>query len=402
MHLEPAMTGADDERSKPPPHPATRVVHEGRDPAASCGFVNPPVYRGSTVLFPTVEKLLSRDQPYTYGRRGTPTVKALESAIARLEGGEASVLTASGYQAVSLAFFAFVAAGDHVLVVDSVYQPTRHFCDAMLKRLGVEVTYYDPLIGAGIDRLVRPNTRLVFAESPGSQTFEVQDIPAIAEVARARDVWLVLDNTWATPLYFKPFTMGVDVSIQAATKYIVGHADAMLGAATATAHAAPHIERARVTLGVCPGSEETYLGLRGLRTLAVRLERHQRSGLEVARWLQGRPEVARVLHPALPDDPGHAIWKRDFLGASGLFSVVLRPVTMRAVAAMLDGLKLFGMGFSWGGYESLVIPFDPTSYRTATRWQADGPALRIHVGLEEVADLIADLEDGFARLNAAR
>jgi cystathionine beta-lyase len=396
------MTGADDERSKPPPHPATRVVHEGRDPAASCGFVNPPVYRGSTVLFPTVEKLLSRDQPYTYGRRGTPTVRALEGAIARLEGGEASVLTASGYQAVSLAFFAFVAAGDHVLVADSVYQPTRHFCDAMLKRLGVEVTYYDPLIGAGIDGLVRANTRLIFAESPGSQTFEVQDIPAIAEVARARDVWLVLDNTWATPLYFKPFPMGVDVSIQAATKYIVGHADAMLGAATATARAAPHIERARVTLGVCPGSEETYLGLRGLRTLAVRLERHQRSGLEVARWLAGRPEVARVLHPALPGDPGHAIWKRDFLGASGLFSVVLRPVSMRAVAAMLDGLKLFGMGFSWGGYESLVIPFDPTSYRTATRWQAEGPALRIHVGLEEVADLIADLEDGFARLNAAR
>jgi cystathionine beta-lyase len=364
--------------------------------------VNPPVYRGSTVLFPTVEKLLSRDQPFTYGRRGTPTVKALETAIARLEGGEASALTASGYQAVTLAFLSFVAAGDHVLVADSVYQPTRHFCDVMLTKLGVEVTYYDPLIGAGIDRLVRANTRLVFTESPGSQTFEVQDIPAIAEVARARGVWLVLDNTWATPLFFKPFAMGVDVSIQAATKYIVGHADAMLGAITATARAAPYIERARGALGICPGSEETYLGLRGLRTLAVRLECHQRSGLEVARWLQARPEVARVLHPALPGDPGHAIWKRDFLGASGLFSFVLKPATMRAVAAMLDGLELFGMGFSWGGYESLIIPFDPTSYRTTTRWQAEGPALRIHVGLEEVSDLIGDLERGFERLAAAR
>jgi cysteine-S-conjugate beta-lyase len=395
------MSGVDDE-PETPLHAATRVVHEGRDPAASCGFVNPPVYRGSTVLFPTVEKLLTRDQPFTYGRRGTPTVKALESAIARLEGGAATVLAASGYQAVSMAFLAFVGAGDHVLVADSVYQPTRHFCDAMLRKFGVEVTYYDPRVGAGIDGLVRPDTRLVFAESPGSQTFEVQDIPAIAKVARARDIWLVLDNTWATPLFFKPFTMGVDVSIQAATKYIVGHADAMLGAATANARAAAHIERARVTLGVCPGSEETYLGLRGLRTLQVRLERHQRSGLEVARWLQARPEVARVIHPALPEDPGHEIWKRDFLGASGLFSIVLKPVSMGAVAAMLDGLRLFGMGFSWGGYESLIIPFDPSSYRTATRWQAEGPALRIHVGLEDVGDLLADLEDGFARLDGAR
>jgi cystathionine beta-lyase len=395
------MAGADDEL-RTDLHQATRVAHEGRDPAASCGFVNPPVYRGSTVLFPTVEKLLSRDQPFTYGRRGTPTVKALGTALARLEGGHASALTASGYQAVTLAFLAFVAAGDHVLVADSVYQPTRHFCDVMLTKLGVEVTYYDPLIGAGIDRLVRANTRLVFTESPGSQTFEVQDIPAIADVARARGVWLVLDNTWASPLYFKPFTMGVDVSIQAATKYIVGHADAMLGAAIASARAAPHIERARGALGICPGSEETYLGLRGLRTLAVRLERHHRSGLEIARWLQARPEVARVLHPALPGDPGHAIWKRDFLGASGLFSIVLKSVSMRAVAAMLDGLKLFGMGFSWGGYESLIIPFDPTPYRTATRWQAEGPALRIHVGLEEVSDLIGDLERGFERLAAAR
>jgi cystathionine beta-lyase len=284
-------------------------------------------------------------------------------------------------------------------MVDTVYQPTRQFCDLMLKKLGVETEYYDPLIGAGIVQRVRDNTRLIFTESPGSQTFEVQDIPAIASVAKARGLWLLMDNTWASPLYFKPFQHGVDVSIQAATKYIVGHADAMLGAITSNARAAKYVERSCGVLGVCPGSEETFLGLRGLRTLDVRLERHQRSGLEIARWLQQRPEVARVLHPALPGDPGHAIWKRDFLGACGLFSVVLKPVSDGAVAAMLDGLNLFGMGYSWGGYESLVIPFDPTSYRTATRWTAEGPALRFHIGLENVDDLKRDLEAGFARLN---
>jgi cystathionine beta-lyase len=328
------------------------------------------VYRGSTVLFPTVEKLWKRDQPYTYGRTSTPTVAALEEALARVEGGATSALTGSGYQAVSTAIFAFVDSGDHILVADSVYNPTRQFCDRMLSKLGVETTYYDPLIGAGIDKLVRDNTRLIFTESPGSQTFELQDIPAIAKVCAKRKLWLLLDNTWASPLYFRPFEHGVDVSIQAATKYVVGHADAMLGAITSTERAAPYIARAKDVLGVCPGSEETYLGMRGLRTLATRLAQHQRAGIEMAEWLQARPEVARVLHPALPSHPQHAIWKRDFVGASGLFSVILKTAEKKAVAAMLDGLKLFGMGFSWGGYESLVIPFDPTGYRTATRWQA--------------------------------
>jgi cysteine-S-conjugate beta-lyase len=381
--------------------PATAVVHSGRDPQACHGFVNPPVYRGSTVLFPTMEKLLKRDQAYTYGRASTPTVRALEDAIAEVAGGAATALTASGYQAVSTAIFAFVQAGDHILVADSVYQPTRKFCDMLLAKLGVETTYYDPLVGAGIDKLVRKNTRLIFTESPGSQTFEVQDIPAIAEVARKRELWLLLDNTWATPLYFRPFEHGVDVAIDAATKYIVGHADAMLGAITSNARAAKQVARAKELLGVCPGSEETYLGLRGLRTLATRLAQHQRSGLDIARWLEGRPEVARVLHPGLPSHPQHAIWKRDFLGASGLFSIILKPVSQQALAAMLDGLQLFGMGFSWGGYESLVIPFDPSGYRSATRWQAEGPALRFHIGLEDVDDLKADLEAGFRRLAAA-
>jgi cystathionine beta-lyase len=389
---------------KPPrPHaPATKVVHSGRAPHANYGFVNPPIYRGSTVLFPTVEKLWNRDQEYTYGRSSTPTVKALEQAIADIEGGAATALTASGYQAVSTAIFAFVKAGDNILMVDSVYQPTRKFCDYMLAKLGVETTYYDPLIGGGIAELVRPTTCLIFTESPGSQTFEVQDIPAIARVAAARDLWLLMDNTWATPLYFRPFEHGVDVSIQAATKYIVGHADAMLGAITSNARAAKHVAAAKELLGVSPGSEETFLGARGLRTLSTRLAQHQRAGLEIARWLEGRPEVSRVLHPGLPSHPQHNLWKRDFLGASGLFSVVLKPVGKDAIAAMLDGLQLFGMGFSWGGYESLVIPFDAKTYRTATKWDAEGPGLRFHIGLEDVDDLRADLEAGFQRLNAAK
>lgn len=393
--------------SKPPEHhdgkgrrPATTVVHTGRDPANTHGFVNPPVYRGSTVLFPTVAALENRDQPYTYGRHGTPTVTALGDAIKTLEGGALTVLTSSGLGAVTLALLAFVEAGDHVLVTDSVYQPTRKFCGTMLARLGVETTYYDPLVGAGIADLLRPNTRLVLTESPGSQTFEIQDIPAIARVTGERGVWLLMDNTWATPLYFRALDHGVDVSIQSATKYIVGHADAMLGAVTANARAARHLERAREALGVCPGSEETFLGLRGLRTLDVRLERHHAQGLAIAQWLEARPEVASVLHPGLPSHPGHAMFTRDFAGASGLFSAVLKPTSKAAVAAMLDGLELFGMGFSWGGYESLVIPFDARAYRTATSWQPAGPTLRFHIGLESTDDLKADLDAGFARLRA--
>ncbi len=396
-----AMAGGGDgvERGDAP-GPATRLVHAGRDPAAQHGFVNPPVYRGSTVLFETTDALEANAGDYVYGRKGTPTFRALEAAIATMEGAEATRLAPSGLAAIALALLAFVEAGDHILVADSVYRPTRSLCDRLLARLGVETTYYDPLIGAGIEALIRENTRLVFTESPGSQTFEVQDIPAIARAAHARGLYVLMDNTWATPLYFKPFAHGVDVSIQAATKYIVGHADAMLGAVSANARAAPHIARSADLLGLCAGSEEAWLGLRGLRTLALRLERHWASGLEIARWLEARPEVARVLHPALPSHPGHALWTRDFLGASGLFSIVLQPAPRRAVAAMLDGLSLFAMGWSWGGYESLVVPFDPTGYRTATRWEAPGPALRLHIGLEDVADLKRDLEAGFARLAA--
>lgn len=384
-------------------HPATAILHSGRDPASQHGFVNPPAYRGSTVLFPTLDALEAYDkQPFRYGRHGTPTTAALEEAICQLEGGTRTLLTASGYQAVTTAILAFVKAGDHVLMVDSVYQPTRKFCDTILARLGVATTYYDPLAGAGIADLMQPNTRVVFLESPGSLTFEMQDVGAIAKAARAGEAAVIMDNTWATGLYFRPLAHGVDVSINACTKYIVGHADAMLGAITANARTAKLVEEARATLGGCPGSEEAYLGLRGLRTLAVRLERHQRSALEVARWLGGRPEVERILHPALPSDPGHALWKAQYTGASGLFSVVLKPAPRQALAAMLDGLELFGMGYSWGGFESLIVPFDPARYRTATAWTADGPALRLHIGLDDVGDLNSDLDAGFTRLNAAR
>lgn len=388
--------------SEKPHHPETGILHAGRDPRSQHGFVNPSVYRGSTVLFPTLEALEAYDkQPFRYGRHGTPTTAALEEALTALDGGARTVLTPSGYQAVTTAILAFVKAGDHILMVDSVYQPTRAFCDKFLAHLGVATTYYDPLIGAGIADLIQDNTRLVFTESPGSLTFEMQDIDAIARAAHARDAVVLMDNTWATGLYFRPLDHGVDVSINACTKYIVGHADAMLGAITANARTQRAIETSRALLGGCPGSEETYLGLRGLRTLAVRLARHHASGLEVAEWLAGRPEVARVLHPALPSDPGHALWTANYKGASGLFSIVLNPASRPALAAMLDGLSLFGMGYSWGGYESLIVPFDPKTCRTATAWTADGPALRLHIGLDDPRDLIADLEAGFARLKAA-
>jgi len=394
------MSRHDDDRDEDRPrlHELTRIAHAGLDPFTHFGFVNPPAYRGSTVLYPSLKALRERKQPYTYGRRGTPTVRALEAAIQQLEGGHRTVLTSSGLAAINLALLSFVEQGDHILISDSVYQPTRLFANNMLAKLGVETSYYDPLIGSNIEKLLRPNTRLIFSEAPGSQTFEMQDIPAISAVATARNIWHIMDNTWASPLFFKPFCHGVDVSIQAATKYIVGHSDAMLGAVSANKRAESHLMRAVDVFGACPGSEETYLGLRGFRTIDVRLQRHWQSGVAMARWLEQRPEVAKVMHPALPSHPGHAIWKRDFTGASGLFSIILKPCTQDALAAMLDGLSLFGMGYSWGGFESLVIPFDPSSYRTATGWQTDGQALRFHIGLEDVEDLQGDLDAGFKRL----
>ncbi|MFQ5985481.1 MAG: cystathionine beta-lyase [Alphaproteobacteria bacterium] len=383
----------------------TLIVTAGRRPFDHHGVVNPPVYRASTVLFPTVAALRHADrhrfEVVRYGRYGTPTTFALEEAVAALEGGHRSVATGSGLAAIAVALTTFLNAGDHLLMVDAAYGPTRRLCDRMLKRFGVETTYYDPLIGAGITGFIRPNTRVVFLESPGSLTFEVQDVPAIAAAARERGVVVVMDNTWASPLFFKPFEHGVDVSIQAATKYIVGHSDAMLGLVTTTEEVYEAVRWAAVTVGAAAGPDDCYLAQRGLRTISVRLTRHQETGLALARWLKDRPEVERVMHPALPDDPGHALWKRDFTGASGLFGVVLKPCSENAVAAMLDGMELFGMGWSWGGYESLMVPVNPAKWRTATRWTARGPTLRIHAGLEDSDDLIADLERGLERLRRA-
>src|SRR5262245_53025848 len=394
------MTGSDGHHDDSPTtrKPATEIVQAGREPFAHHGFVNPPVYRGSTVLFRSVESYEKRDQRYIYGRRGTPTSEALETAIAALEGGARTWLAPSGTAAIATALLTFTKAGDHLLAVDTVYEPTRKICDGPLRRFGVETTFYDPGVGADIARLMRPNTSLVYTENPGSLTFEVQDIPAIAAAAHAGGALVAIDNTWASPLYFKPFAHGVDISIQAGTKYIVGHAAAMLGAITVTQPLAATLVEEAGGMGICAGTEEMYLGLRGLRTIEVRLERHWRSGVEIASWLEARPEVARVIHPALPSHPQHALWKRDFLGACGLFSIVLKPCARTAVAAMVDGLQLFGLGASWGGYESLILPFDAAKTRSATVWQPEGPTVRLHIGLEDAADLKADLEAGFARL----
>ena len=383
--------------------PDTRLVVGGRDPFAYHGFVNPPVYHASTVLYPSAEDLIAHRARYQYGRRGTPTSEALEGAIQAIEGpGCAGVaLVPSGLSAIATALLAALKSGEHLLVTDSAYRPTRTFCDGVLARLGIETTYYDPLIGAGIAGMFRPNTRTVFVEAPGSQSLEMQDVPAIAAAAHERGLTVLMDNTWATPLYFQAFAKGVDLSVQAGTKYIGGHSDVMLGTISANASLWPRLKETVTTMGLCVGPDDMYLALRGLRTLGVRLERHRQSALTLARWLRERPEVRRVLHPALDDDPGHAIWRRDFTGSSGLFSVVLEPIGEAAVGALLNALELFGMGFSWGGYESLVILFDCAGYRTATRWAPGGPTLRFHIGLEDPNDLIADLERGFAAMAEA-
>ena len=376
----------------------TALTQLGRDPHRYHGFVNAPVFRGSTVLFPDAESLESRAVEYTYGRPSNPTTRALELALAKLEGGERTFLTPSGLSAVSTTLLSFAEAGGHILISDSVYQPTRRFANRVLKRLGVNVEYYDPLIGDGIARLLRPETKLVFTESPGSQTFEVQDIPAICKAVRGAGVPVAIDNTWATPLYFRAFDHGVNISIQAATKYLVGHADALLGAITCDSSSARAVASTHEALGICANSEDCFLALRGLRTLSVRLERHWKSGLAIAEWLQCRPEVARVMHPALPGYPGYELWRRDFLGASGLFSIFLKPYPKEGVRRMLNALRIFGMGYSWGGFESLIVPFDCAAARTATVWKPEGPALRLHIGLEDVEDLKSDLERGFNAL----
>jgi cystathionine beta-lyase len=376
----------------------TRLVQAGRDPSAQHGFVNTPIYRGSTVLYPTADDLLHRRGRYVYGTAGTPTTAALEQAWTELTGAAGTVLTPSGLAAVSLALLSCLKSGDHLLMTDSVYRPTRVFCDTVLRRFGVETTYYDPLVGADVAALLRPNTAAVFTESPGSQSFEMQDVPAIAEAAHARGAVVLMDNTWATPLFFSPHERGVDLAVEAGTKYLSGGSDLLLGLVSANERCWRRLRATFDAMAVCAGPEDVFLALRGLRSLSLRLKEHERQALDLARWLAQRPEVDRVLHPALAGDPGHAVWRRDFKGSTGLFSAILKPASNEAVAAMLDGLELFGMGFSWGGFESLVIPFDCATYRSATTWKPGGPALRFHVGFEDLDDLKADLDSGFARL----
>ena len=382
----------------------TLLTHVARDPAKYQGMVNTPVYRTSTVIYPDLGSYEARGgddyKKVRYGLYGTPTTFALEEAIAKMEGGHAAVVVPSGLAAIAAPLAAFLKTGDHLLVVDSVYGPTRTFCERHLKPNGVEVEYYDPRIGAGIDKLLRTNTRAVFCESPGSLTFEMQDIPAIAAAARARGVPVLADTTWGTPYFFRPFEHGIDVSIHAGTKYINGHSDVLLGAIVTNERCWKTVRKTVAEYGYCVSPDDCYLALRGFRTIGVRMKHQMASALKIARWLQARPEVKRVIYPALEGDAGHALWKRDFEGAASLFSCILHPVRPEAVTAFIDALELFGIGSSWGGFESLAIVARVEGRRTATAWDLGGPMIRLHIGLEDPDDLIADLERGFAKLKS--
>jgi len=380
----------------------TLLVHLGRDPAAHHGMVNTPIFRTSTVIFPDLaayEKRPGDDYKIMrYGIHGTPTTFAFEEAVARMEGGHLAVAVPSGLAAITAALCAFLEAGSHLLMTDTAYAPTRIFCEKQLRKQGIEVEYYDPAIGGGIAQLIRDNTRAVFCEAPGSLTFEMQDLPAIAAAAHARNIPVLADTTWGTPYFFRSFEHGVDVSIHAATKYIAGHSDVMMGMIVTNEKYWLPVRRTVAEYGYCVSPDDCYLALRGFRTIGVRMERQMQNALTVARWLQQRPEVQRVLYPALPDDPGHALWKRDFDGAASLFGVVLQPLDEAAVARFVDALQLFGIGSSWGGYESLITVARTEGLRTVKPWQPGGPTLRLHIGLEDPDDLVADLEQGFARM----
>ena len=394
--------------TKKPLRPATLAVQAGRRAEWTQGIVNPAVWRASTTLYGDVAALRegvrsNADGKLFYGRRGTPTQWSLADALTAMEPGAAgTMLYSSGVAALTTALLSVLRPGDQLLMVDSAYDPTRIFCDGLLKAMGIETRYYDPMIGGAIEALVTERTKAIFMESPGSLTFEVQDVPAIVDVAKRHGIITLIDNTWATPLFLRTIALGVDLSIMACTKYIVGHSDAMIGSVTAAPARWMPLRLTTQQLGHHVGPDDAWLASRGLRTLDVRMQRHQASALEIAHWLNDQPEVARVLHPALADSPGHTLWQRDFSGSSGLFSFVLNGGDDRARAALIDGLAHFGIGYSWGGFESLAIPADPASIRTATRWEAAGPLVRLQIGLEDSADLIEDLAVGLRRFSAAR
>lgn len=377
----------------------TRITQIGRDPAKQAGFVNAAVYRGSTVIFPTVSDIEHNRAEFNYGTMGTPTIANLENAWSELAGAAGTVLSPSGLGAIALALLTTLKAGDHLLMPDSVYKPTRLFCAGMLGKLGIETTYYDPMIGADIASLFQPNTSTLFLESPGSQSFEIQDIPTMTALAKQHGIATIIDNTWATPVFFRAHEHGCDLSVEAGTKYLGGHSDLLMGVVSANEAWWPKLRQAYDLMAMLPGAEDCFLALRGLRTMYLRLKEAEKRGLEMANWLKSRPEVMKVLHPALPDCPGHEFWKRDFTGSSGLFSIILQPeYTKAGVDNMLDSMSIFAMGYSWGGFESLVIPFNCAEYRTVTQWQPGGRALRLQIGLEDMDELKADLEQGFARL----
>jgi cystathionine beta-lyase len=392
----------------------TLAILSGKNPKENKGSVNTPIYKTSTVLFPTLKDYHDADighdlynnnsdsktADFSYGLTGTPTTFALQKLLSELDGGAHSMVAPSGLLAITTVLLSFLSTGDHILIADTVYGPTRRFCNYELKRLGIETTFYSPTIGKDIAALIKKNTKIVFTESPGSLTFEVQDIPAIAKVAHAKGAVVIMDNSWATSLYFKPFEHGVDVSIQAGTKYIGGHSDLLLGTITTTDEHVSTIFKTYKNLGVHTDPEICYMAMRGIRTMPTRLKAHEKAAVNIAKWLEKRPEVAKVLHPAFPSCPGHEIWKRDFTGSTGLFSIILdKKYSFEALSAMINKMKIFGIGSSWGGFESLAIIFDPRSVRTAEKWAEKGSCVRLYIGLEAEEDLIKDLEAGFKRLS---
>jgi len=385
----------------------TQIVSLGRDKKWTKGVINPPIFRASTMLFETMEEMRFATKNRAngemfYGRRGGPTHFAFQAAIAELEGGVGCALYPSGSAAISGALLSFLKAGDHLLMVDNAYEPTRALCDNLLAGYGIETTYYDPLIGAGIKDLIQDNTKVLFLESPGSITMEIQDVPTLSDIAHQHEIIVMLDNTWASPINSRPFDMGVDISIQAATKYIVGHSDVMMGTATANEKYWDQLREHSYLMGYCTSPDDVYLASRGLRTLGVRMAQHEQNALKVANWLLTRPEVDHLRHPAFDSCPGHEFFKRDFSASNGLFSFVLKEGNLKSITALVENMQHFKMGFSWGGYESLILGvFGIDKLRTATTWDSKKPLIRLHIGLENVDDLIADLEAGFERFNAA-